>query len=248
MRFGVVAALALVCAMAAACSGNVITTTRNLFKQYEYEEDVYLSLDGSATVYVNGSLAPLNTLGGGALDTSPNARFKRDDVRAFFTSPVSRVSSVTGSRRAGRQFAHVRVEAADIRQLGKAPAFAWSTYRFALADGTYDYRQTVGAPAHDKPAGEVNWNGREIVAFRLHLPSNIVGPTGGEHLRGNILVWEQPLTDRLQGKPLDLSVNMETESILAHALWLFAGSAAAVIAAFAAVVFWIMRRGAPAQN
>src|SRR5262249_48850745 len=194
----------------------------------------------------------LNTLRGSSFDASPNARFKRDDVRAFFTSPVSHVSSVTSSRRAGRQFAHVRVEAADIRQLGNAPAFAWSKYQFGPSRGADEYQQTVGPPAHDKPAQSVNWNGGELVAFRLHVPSNIVGePTGqpaAEHQRGNILVWEQTLADRLQGKPMAFEVGMETESILAHALWLFAGSVAAVIAAFAAVVWWIMRRGAPAQN
>lgn len=251
MRFGVVAALALLCALAPACGGNLVTASRNLFKQYEYEEDVYLSLDGTATVYVNGSLAALDTLRGSSFDTSPNARFKRDEVRAFFTSPVSRVSSVTSSRRAGRQFAHVRVETADIRRLSDAPAFSWSTYQFALVDGTYEYRQKVGAPVHDKAVGGLALKGNELVAFRLHLPSNIVGPPPpppSQHLRGNILVWEQTLADRLKGEPLEFVVHMETESILAHALWLFAGSALAVIAAFSGVVWWIVRRGSPAQN
>jgi hypothetical protein len=248
MRFGGVAALALLCVVDAACSGNLITASRNLFKQYEYEEDVYLSLDGSATVYVNGSLAALDTLRGSSFDTSPNARFRRDEVRAFFTSPVSRVASVTSSRRAGRQFAHVRIETADIRRLSNAPAFSWSAYRFALADGTYEYRQRVGAPVHGTPVRGVALNGSELVAFRLHVPSTIVGKPTGEYLRGNILVWEQTLADRLQGRPLELAVNMETESILAHALWLFAGIIVAVIAAFGGVVWWIVRRGAPAQN
>src|SRR5580765_3919681 len=52
MRIG--AAMALLAALAlseAAC------ITGELFKQYEYEEDVYLSLDGSAIVYINSSVA-----------------------------------------------------------------------------------------------------------------------------------------------------------------------------------------------
>ena len=48
------------------------------------------------------------------------------------------------------------------------------------------------------------WNGREIVAFRLHLPSKVgyhnAGPDNPK--RGNILVWEQPLADRLRGSRL----------------------------------------------
>ena len=49
----------------------------NLFRQYEYEEDVYLSLDGSATVYVNGSLAALNALRGASFDPDVTRLFLR---------------------------------------------------------------------------------------------------------------------------------------------------------------------------
>ena len=247
MRFGVLAALVCACAVSA-CSGSLISTGRNLFKQYEYEEDVYLSLDGSATVYVNGSLAALNTLRGSAFDTSPNARFKREEVRSFFASPETHVASVSNSRRAGREFAHVRVETTDIQRLGDAPAFAWSRYQFVLRGAEYDYTQSVGAPVHREPARAGTWNGRELVAFRLHVPSNIIGQPNGKYFRGNILVWEQTLTDRLQGTPLELDVRMETQSILSNTLRLFAATALAVASAFIAVVWWIMRRGASAQN
>ncbi len=60
----------------AACRGT------NPFRQYEYEEEVYLSLDGTATVYVNSSLAALNALRGTAFETSPNARVDIAAVRA----------------------------------------------------------------------------------------------------------------------------------------------------------------------
>src|SRR5258708_1172139 len=61
------------------------------FRQYEYEEDLYLSLDGSATLYVNGSLAALNALRGTSFDLSPTARFDRDTVRDYYTSPDTHV-------------------------------------------------------------------------------------------------------------------------------------------------------------
>ncbi|MBW8863097.1 MAG: hypothetical protein JF601_12145, partial [Acidobacteria bacterium] len=47
---------------ASACGGS------SLFRQYEYEEDVYLALDGTATVYVNSSIAALNALRGTTFD------------------------------------------------------------------------------------------------------------------------------------------------------------------------------------
>ena len=80
----------------------------------------------------------------------------------------------------------------------------------------------VGASAGEGRRGTVGWNGREIVAFRLHLPSKIryhnARPRGR---RGNILVWEQPLADRLRGAPLELEARMEPQSILYRTLWLF---------------------------
>jgi hypothetical protein len=51
-----------------------------LFRQFEYEEDVYVSLDGSATVYVNSSIAALNALRGTAFDASPAARMQTESI------------------------------------------------------------------------------------------------------------------------------------------------------------------------
>jgi hypothetical protein len=243
MQFGVRLALALACAIAVGCGGS------SLFRQYEYEEDIYLSLDGSATVYVNGSLAALDALRGASFDAAPGARFNRERVRAFFTTPVTHVVSVSNSRRHGRQFAHVRLEVNDVRRLSEAAPFAWSSYRFLLENDRYVYGQTVGPAAGTRPP-DVNWDGRELVAFRLHLPSTPLQHNAGEanHKRGNILVWEQTLAERLDGRPLAMTAQMETESVLAHALWLFAGALAAVVVAFAAVVWWIVRRGATPAN
>jgi len=223
-------------ASTAACRGT------NLFRQYEYEEDVYLSLDGSATVYVNGSLAALNALRGTSFD--PSARVDTDAVRAYYTSPVTRVSGrVSQSRRSGRRFVHVRVDAPDIRRLSEAPPFAWSTYQFKSDGNLYLYLQTVGGSA-GKDAGNVGWTGREVVAFRLHLPSKIrYHNTLGVESRGNILVWEQPLADRLRGAPLTLDARMDQQSILYRTLWLFGVTFLAVAAAFSAIIWWVMRGG-----
>ena len=62
-----VSALLLRCA---SCVGGV-RRRRRLFRQYEYEEEIYLSLDGTATVYVNSSMAALNALRGTSFDAEP---------------------------------------------------------------------------------------------------------------------------------------------------------------------------------
>ncbi|MCU1386264.1 MAG: hypothetical protein JWL71_4961 [Acidobacteria bacterium] len=240
--------LCALCALVvSACGGSSA-----LFRQYEYEEEVYLSLDGSATVYVNSSLQALNALRGTAFDTTPAARVDTAAIRAYFTSPVTRVVRVSQSRRNGRRFVHVRLDVDDIRKLGDAAPFAWSTYQFTRDGDMFKYLQTVSAPAGKDP-GNAGWNGSEIVAFRLHLPSKIrYHNTRRDVGRGNILVWEQPLADRLRNVPIVyaekgadgvLDARMDAQSILYTTLWLFGLTFATVAIVFCGVIWWVMRRG-----
>ena len=224
--------------VSSACGGG------GLFRQYEYEEEMYLSLDGSATLYVNSSLAALNALHGTTFDTSPNARVDLAAIRAYYTAPGVHVIRVSQSRRNNRRFVHVRLDVDDIRRLGEVAPFAWSTYQFSRDGSLYLYRQTVGAAAA-KEVGKIGWNLREMVAFRLHLPSKIAyHNTRREVGRGNILIWEQSLADRLRGMPLVLDARMETQSILYRTLWLFGLTFLAVAIAFGLAIWWLMRRGA----
>ena len=162
----VVAALALAAMAAAACGG------RGLFQQLEYEEEIYLSLDGTGTMYVNSSIAALNALRGTSFDTNPGTSVDRQRVREYFTSPVTHVTGVTTSRRSNRQFVHVRMEVTDVRRLSEALPFSWSRYEFPFDGNLFIYRETVGAAA-GRDVGPVGWNGRETIAFRLHLPSKV---------------------------------------------------------------------------
>jgi hypothetical protein len=219
--------------------------TGGLFHHYEYEEELYLSLDGSATLYVNSSLAALNALRGTSFDASPTGRIDRDEVRRYFETAVTHVTrNPSTSRRANRRFVHVRMDVPDIRRLPEAPPFAWSIYRFTRKGSLYSYTQRVAGAAGTAPA-HAGWNGHELVAFRLHVPSKIAWHnTGTTVKRGNILVWEQSLEDRLRGVPLTLEARMETQSILYRTLWLFATTFAAVAVTFGLLIWWILRRGA----
>jgi len=215
-----------------------------LFRQYEYEEEIYLSLDGTATVYVNSSVPALNALRGATLDTDPSARVDREAVRAFFTSPVTRVGRVTQSRRSGRRFLHVRIDVADINRLGEAPPFHWSSYSLRREGNLYVFRQSIG-PAANKDVGDVGWKGNEMVAFRMHLPSKITYHNAGAAnlRRGNILVWEQLLSDRRRGEPMALDARMQTKSILYSTIWLFGLTVLLVAATFGFVILAVLRSG-----
>jgi hypothetical protein len=242
MRIRSALALLAVC-MLSACS------VADLFKAYEYEEETFISLDGTATVYVNSSIAALNALRGTSFDTDPAIAPDRAAVRAAFDSPNTHVNRVTLSRKSNRRYIHVRLTVDSIERLADAPPFAWSTYSFQRDGELFNYRQTLGA-AVAKDVGDVGWKGNETVAFRLHLPSKIAyhNAGSGNPQRGNILTWEQPLADRLRGTPLMLDARMESQSILYRTLTLFGVTLIVVAILFVLLLWWVLRRGAhPAQ-
>jgi hypothetical protein len=240
--------LCVLCVLCVLFLGSVACGGINPFRQYEYEEEVYLSLDGTATVYVNSSLAALNALRGTSFDADASARVTTAAVRAYYSSTNTHVTRVTPFRRNNRRHVHVQLDVDDIRKLGEAAPFAWSVYRFQRDGNLFVYSQTVGRSA-DKDVGNVGWNGREPVAFRLHLPSKIrFHDTGGVEGRGNILTWEQPLADRLRSVPLTLEARMDSQSILYRTLWLFGVTFLVVAVAFVLTIWWVMRRGTRGQE
>lgn len=218
-----------------------------LSPKYEYDEELYIALDGSATLYVNASVAALVALRDAPLNPDPKARLDRNDVRDFFASPVAEVVNVSTSRRDNRRYVHVRLDVPDVRRLSEAPAFAWSRYALSTNDETAVYKQEVG-PSAGRQVGDVGWSGNEMVAFRLHLPSRVPwhNAAGRDIERGNIIRWEQPLAARLKGEPLALEVHMEPESILFQTLTLFGLTIVAALATMGVAIWWVMRRkGAP---
>ena len=227
-----------------ACASGSGCASGGLFpREYEYEEELYLSLDGSARLDVNASVASLVGLHGAPFNPDPLARVDRGALRSFFGAPNVPVTVSLG-RRDGRRFVHVSVEVDDVRQLSRLTPFAWSDYQFGRRGDVVEFRQIV-APAGSRQHGTLNWNGGEIVAFRLHLPSEIVfhnAPSGAVE-RGNILEWQQPLAERLDGRPVDIRVQLESTSILVNTMMLFGFTAAAAVVALAGTIWWISRRG-----
>jgi hypothetical protein len=235
-------------AASTACKGGI------LGKQYEYEEDLYLALDGSATLVVNASVPALVALRGIDLDPGGTTRLDVDRIRAAYQSSVATITRISPPwRRGGRRFIQIRLDVKDVRKLSEAAPFSWSRYTLAAENGRYVFEQTIGAAAlRPGTLHNVGWNGSEVVAFRLHLPSRIIWhnsrdlETGEPRsaARGNILAWEQHLADRLDGTPVDVKVEMDSQSILHRTLWLFAGAFAAAVAVLALLIWFTVRKGA----
>ena len=230
-------ALLLTASLASIACGNVIA------RKYEYEEEIFLALDGSATVYVNASVPALVALRGVALPLDPAARLDRMAVRDLYETPVSHVASVTTSRREGRRYVHLRLTVPEVRRLAEAPLFAWSTYQYREQDGLYEFTQKVGAAANQS-VGNVGWDGTELIAVRLHLPSKVTfhDSPSKKIERGNIVVWEQNLAERQKGAPLEITARMETRSILFRTLALFGAMGVLVVITFIAAIWYVRSR------
>ena len=229
--------MALVVLMFSACQ------SLGLVKRYEYDERVELSLDGSAVVDISASIPALVALRGATLSVDPEARFDRQVCRQLYAGPGVTVREVSAFRRHGRRFVHVRLDVRDIAQLPKLVPLSWSRYRLDRLASEFRFVQEVG-PAAQLDVGDVGWTGDELVAFRVHFPSRINfnnSPLNVE--RGNLLVWEQTLRDRLAGVPLRMEARIQTESILYRTLWLFGGTFVAAMLALAAIIWWVSRKG-----
>jgi hypothetical protein len=246
--FVVAVVIAACIVVAAGCSG------RAFGKVYEYEEDLFLSLDGSAEVIVNTSIPALVALRGVDLPVDPMTRLDRERIRALYTSPLTEVSRVSRPwRRYGRRFVQIRLRVNDVRRLSEVQPFSWSSYELSEKDGVVVYKQAVGASAH-RPGTlqKVGWAGGELTAIRLHLPSKIVWHNArdletndtSDIARGNILAWEQHLTDRLDGRPMSIEVRMDRQSILNRTLWLFAGAFTSAVLLIVLLIWWTVRKGA----
>jgi hypothetical protein len=229
-----------------AIAGGLLGLRSPMLHQYEYQEDVYLSLNGSAIVYVTASIPALVALHGMDLPVDPSAPVDRVKLRALFSGPGVTASSISMWRRHGRRFASVRVDTADVRRLSEALPFERCTFEFARSKTGYRFVEHVG-PAATLPVGRVGWSGDELVGYRWHIPSKIDSHNTLEvnFLRGNILVWEQSLAARQAGVPLRMDVDMQPQSILYRTLWLFGLSAASAMAVVVLFLWWIVRKGRP---
>ena len=123
MAFAKRAGIALVALVLTGCQA------LGLVKQYEYDERVELSLDGSAVVDISASIPALVALRGATLSVDPEARFDRQAFRRLYEGPGVSVREVSAFRRHGRRFVHVRLDVDDITALPRLVPLSWSRYR-----------------------------------------------------------------------------------------------------------------------
>ena len=253
------AVLTITLAALAACNGQ----RGPLGPQYEYEEDLTLRLDGSATLVVNASIPALIALHGLPLNPDPRARgdeLKRQ-VQSLYSSPYTTARRIDTWTRQGRRFVGVHLTVSDIRSLPQTAPFSWARNELRVDGEQVVFRETLSKPNVPPDAlAKAGLSGDEIIAFRLHLPARIRfqnshyldRPESRPASRGNILTWEQRLRHRLEGQPIAyasdrtsdvMEVRMDRESILYRTLWLFGLAFLAALLVIAGLIWLTVRRG-----
>lgn len=250
----------MLAAFAGACNG----PRSPLGPAYEYEEDLTLKLNGSATLVVNASIPALVALRGLPLNLDPRARGDelKKQIQTLYASRYTKVGRVNAWTRQGRRFVGIHLTVTDVRSLVQSAPFSWARIELREDGPQVVFRETLSKPQTPADAlAKTGLTGNEIVAFRLHLPARIRfqnshyldRPDSRPASRGNILTWEQRLGQRFEGKPIAyaedrtsdvMEVRMDRESILYRTLWLFGLAFVAALLVIAGLIWLTIRRGA----
>jgi hypothetical protein len=256
-----VVAAVVVAAAVTACNGR-----GPLGPEYEYEENLTLGLNGSATLVINASVPALVTLRSLPLNPDPRSRVDqlKQQIEDVYASPYTRVGRISTWTRHGRRFVGIHLTVTDVRSLQKAPPFAAEAYDLHQSGDQIVYKHRLGRTGTNPGVVPgASWQGNEIVAFRLHLPARIRFHNSRDlqtnaplsPARGNILTWEQRMADRLAARPIAyaedktpdvMEVRMDRQSILYRTLWLFGLAFLAALLVIGGLI-WMTMRQAPAD-
>jgi hypothetical protein len=190
---------------------------------YEYEEEIFLEVDGSGRIRMSGSTAAVEALHG----------IRAEMAKSLFEGIV--VHSVRETERGGQMLVHVEASFTRWENLCQVPAFRGRACRFTRADTDRELELSIpSAPAAalvDRAAP---------VAFRFHFPSAVRhhnSPNGIE--RGNIVSWKRAF----DGPPLDIRVRFDRRTLLAERISVMGKALFLVVASIGTALLWMRRKG-----
>jgi hypothetical protein len=201
---------------------------------YEYEEDVFVELDGSGALRVSGSVAVLDALFDAGMATT-------SDLRSYFDREGLAVDTVRATEREGRRFLHVQGRFEDWNELCRHPAFRERRCRLVRGEDALELELDVPAGLGGVPPGV---EPEAIVGFRFHLPSAVRFHNASEPIqRGNILEWERSVAEHFGSASVSVRVQFDRESVLATTFRILALALGAVVLGVATAVGLMMRKG-----
>ncbi len=204
---------------------------------YEYEEEVFLEVDGSGEIRVSGSAAAIEALHelGEAGAASPT------NLAALFDGEGVEIVSALETERERRKFVHVEARFRDWEKLCRTPAFRGRACRLASREGSLALALSLPSPRQAAPE---DLDPLAILALRYHFPSTIQyhnSPSGIE--RGNILAWKRTFREHFAGRPLDVEVRFDRRTILQTTVSVVGLSLALVLGAIATALVLMVRKG-----
>ena len=229
--------------------------------EYQYEEDLTLSLDGSATLVVNASVPALVALRGLPLNTDLRTRGDelKNQLRDLYASDVTRVGRISNWTRRGRRFVGIHVTVSDVRALSKVAPFAWAKYDLREEGEQVVFRHTLSKPRdaaaayrpdrrRDRRVPPASSRAHPLPELALPRPRRVAPRRARQHPDLGAAAERSPRreADRLRGgrTPDVMEVRMDRQSILYRTLWLFGIAFAAALLVIAGLIWLTMRRGA----
>jgi len=201
---------------------------------YEYEEEVYLEVDGSGEIRMSGSTTAVAALHG--LDEAT-----AESAKALFEGEgVERLSALE-TERERRKFVHVQARFSDWEKLCRIPAFRDRRCRLAKGEESLALELSLPSP---RAAAPESLDPQALLALRYHFPSTIhYHNSPGDIERGNILSWKRTLREHFAGRPLDLAVRFDRRTILAATARVMALALGLVLASIATALWVMVRKG-----
>ncbi len=201
---------------------------------YEYEEEVFLEVDGSGEIRMSGSAAAVQALHG--LDQAD-----AEGAKALFEGEGVEVLSALETERDGRRFVHVESRFSDWEKLCRVPAFRGRRCALAAEKDGLALELSLPSPRAAAPEG---LDPQALLALRYHLPSTVRYHNSPGHIeRGNILSWKRTLREHFAGRPLDVEVHFDRRTVLAAAVSIVGIALALVAASIATALFVMVRKG-----
>jgi len=200
---------------------------------YEYEEEIFLNVDGSGRVRVSGSRAFLESV-------DSLYRGELESIETSLSQQGFEVDSVRETRRDARAFIHVQGGFSEWNQLCSSPLFASRDCGLARDDDGLTVNMTIresgGVPTSVAPDAPV--------AVRFHFPSAVRfhnSKTGIE--RGNIIRWQRSAEQHFGGSELYIEARFEQRSILRTTAVILGTAFGLVVVTVVVALSWIYLKG-----
>ena len=128
---------------------------------YEYEEEVFLEIDGSGEIRMSGSKEAVAALHG--LDPATV-----ETAKALFDGEGVQILSALETERDRREFVHVRARFSDWEKLCRIPAFRDRGCRLAKQTDALELELSLPSP---RTAAPESLDPQALLALRYHFPS-----------------------------------------------------------------------------